>query len=324
MQASMFNLRVPLPERDEVFLMNTLTDAQLVVSSDVASLLDGATAWTAESADPIDEEAVHGADGERLPGRRPRGRSDAARATTSTAVKNDTSELNVTLLTTLQCNFACDYCFQGDHGDYNKFAEKMSVETAGRVGDWIEARARSPAARTVPADVLRRRAAAQPAGDVRRSPSGCGTRRSRVGTPVSISIITNGLLLTEDVVDRMLPFGLRGVKITLDGDRETHDRMRPLRGGQGTFDRIIENIRTVVGQVRHRHRRQLRRELGGQLPGAARVPARAGVRRARWSRSTSSRSSATPEPATRRRRACCRSRRSRRTARRSSRSAGPA
>ena len=40
MQASMFNLRVPLPERDEVFLMNTLTDAQLVVSSDVASLLD--------------------------------------------------------------------------------------------------------------------------------------------------------------------------------------------------------------------------------------------------------------------------------------------
>src|SRR5439155_2381396 len=40
MQPSMFNLRVPLPARDEVFLMNTLTDAQLVVSADVASLLD--------------------------------------------------------------------------------------------------------------------------------------------------------------------------------------------------------------------------------------------------------------------------------------------
>ena len=32
MQQSMFNLRVPLPERGEVFLMNTLTDAQLIVS----------------------------------------------------------------------------------------------------------------------------------------------------------------------------------------------------------------------------------------------------------------------------------------------------
>src|SRR5256885_11614553 len=43
MQSSMFNLRVPLPARDEVFLMNTLTDAQLLVSSDVAALLDRTT-----------------------------------------------------------------------------------------------------------------------------------------------------------------------------------------------------------------------------------------------------------------------------------------
>src|ERR1700682_4721362 len=40
MQPSMFNLRVPLPAGGEVFLMNTLTDAQLVVSADVAQLLD--------------------------------------------------------------------------------------------------------------------------------------------------------------------------------------------------------------------------------------------------------------------------------------------
>jgi uncharacterized protein len=39
------------------------------------------------------------------------------------------------------------------------------------------------------------------------------------------------------------------VKVTLDGDRETHDRMRPLRGGQGTFDRIIENVRGVADRV---------------------------------------------------------------------------
>ena len=40
MLPSMFNLRVPLPERGEVFLMNTLTDAQLIVSEDIADLLD--------------------------------------------------------------------------------------------------------------------------------------------------------------------------------------------------------------------------------------------------------------------------------------------
>ena len=40
MQPSIFNLRVPIAGRDDVFLMNTLSDAQLLVSSDVAALLD--------------------------------------------------------------------------------------------------------------------------------------------------------------------------------------------------------------------------------------------------------------------------------------------
>jgi uncharacterized protein len=69
------------------------------------------------------------------------------------------------------------------------------------------------------------------------------------GVRMTSSIITNGLLLTPEVVDRMLRFGLKSVKITLDGDRDTHNRMRPLRGGQGTFDRIIENIRGVADRV---------------------------------------------------------------------------
>jgi uncharacterized protein len=43
---------------------------------------------------------------------------------------------------------------------------------------------------------------------------------------------------------------LNGVKITLDGDRDTHNKMRPLRGGQGTFDKIISNIRKVAGKCR--------------------------------------------------------------------------
>src|SRR5690348_16261739 len=66
---------------------------------------------------------------------------------------------------------------------------------------------------------------------------------------MAASIMTNGLLRTREVVDRMLPWGLRGIKIMLDGDRDTHNRMRPLRGGQGTFDQIIENMRAVADRV---------------------------------------------------------------------------
>src|SRR4029078_5335134 len=55
-----------------------------------------------------------------------------------TTVKHDTVELPITVLTTMQCNFACDYGYQGDRGDYNKFAEKMTLATAARVAAWVE------------------------------------------------------------------------------------------------------------------------------------------------------------------------------------------
>src|SRR6266849_9105624 len=141
MQSSMFNLRVPLADRDEVFLMNTLTDAQLVVSSDVAALLDRTPDWRAlEGAGPIDCDTRDALElltenGFLVPSRE---HDRQALDTYLTRVKSDTSELNITILTTLQCNFACDYCFQGDHGDYNKFADKMTPEMAARVAEWIE------------------------------------------------------------------------------------------------------------------------------------------------------------------------------------------
>ena len=40
MQPSIFNKLVPLAGRDDSFLMNTFTDAQLVISRDVVELLD--------------------------------------------------------------------------------------------------------------------------------------------------------------------------------------------------------------------------------------------------------------------------------------------
>src|SRR5579862_8165754 len=246
MQSSMFNLRVPMPERSEVFLMNTLTDAQLVVSEDVAELLDrvtsgGPRAFTAEEKSAFELLSENGFI--------VKDRASERRTLDEyfTRVKSDPSELNITLLTTLQCNFACDYCYQGDHGDYNKFAEKMSLETAGKVGDWIEREMDQQHPKVLVLTFF----GGEPLLNLpvvyemsERMWDACTKR----GVEMRINIITNGLLLTEEVVDRILPFGLTGIKVTLDGDRDAHNRMRPLRGGQGTFDRIVENIRHVAGK----------------------------------------------------------------------------
>ena len=250
MQPSMFNLRVPLEARDDVFLMNTLTDAQLIVSSDVAALLDRTARGEFVGSMASAEER------EALDLLRENGFLVADRATERrtldqylTEVKNDSSELNITLLTTLQCNFACDYCFQGDHGDYNKNAEKMSIDTAWRVAEWFE----RELDRVQPQKFVLTFFGGEPLLNLPVMYL-LAERASRAAKERNIdlytNIITNGLLLTPDVVDRMLPFGLNGVKITLDGDKDTHNRMRPLRGGQGTFDRIVENIRQVADRCR--------------------------------------------------------------------------
>jgi uncharacterized protein len=53
---------------------------------------------------------------------------------------------------------------------------------------------------------------------------------------------TNGYLLTPEVAARLLDWNVRGFQITLDGPAETHDQSRPARNGEGTFDRILENL----------------------------------------------------------------------------------
>jgi len=227
--------------------MNTLTDAQLVVSSDVAALLDRCPEIGPDSPgddvrhalDLLQEHGFLVAD---------RAADRAALDRFFTTVSEDKTELHITVLTTLQCNFACDYCFQGDHGDYNKFADKMSMETAARVATWIE----RELDRVRPERLVVMFFGGEPLLNLpvmyeiaERAWQAAQARGVSMGT----SIITNGLLLTREVVDRMLPWGLKGVKITLDGDRDTHNRMRPLRGGQGTFDRIIDNMRAVADRV---------------------------------------------------------------------------
>jgi uncharacterized protein len=250
MHPSMFNVRVPLPERGEVFLMNTFSDAQLLVSPDVVSLLDSLNAedTTPRAFTPDEHTALTAlTDQGFIVNNR-----DSERATLDQffhEIREDTHQLRITVLTTLQCNFACDYCIQGDHGDYNKHAHKMSLETSARIVAWAEAQldALKPESFAltffggepllnlpVVFDMAERMHAAT----------------SQRGVRMLINVITNGLLLTPEIVNRLNPLGLNGVKITLDGDQATHDRMRPLRGGQGTFDRIIRNVRQVASLTR--------------------------------------------------------------------------
>ncbi|MDQ3170387.1 MAG: radical SAM protein [Acidobacteriota bacterium] len=248
MQPSMFNVQVPVPARDEVFLMNTFSDAQLLVSTDVASLMaraeaEPSTGWSGEEREAL---ATLADNGFLVPDRaHERAKLDQF----FRDVREDTSQLRITVLTTLQCNFACDYCIQGDHGDYNKNATKMSLERAAELVEWVESRLDA----VKPSRFVLTLFGGEPLLNLPVCyflAEELWTVTQARGVEMLVNVITNGLLLTEEVVDRLTPYGLNGIKVTLDGDRDAHNLSRPLRGGQGTFDKIIANVRKVSPKVR--------------------------------------------------------------------------
>jgi len=70
------------------------------------------------------------------------------------------------------------------------------------------------------------------------------------GVGYSFSLVTNGTLLTAQTVAALLPLGLTGAKVTLDGPRENHDSFRPFVSGKGTFDTIVGNVREVCDTIK--------------------------------------------------------------------------
>jgi uncharacterized protein len=145
--------------------------------------------------------------------------------------------MHVTLMPTLACNLACTYCFQKEHPAFTK----MQQETEASTLEWI--------LRTIDARSLRTLHVHYFGGEpltrkefMLRTAEVLSTSMQARGGEFKWSCTTNGIGLTPDFVLAMRRFGEGSFKVTLDGDRESHDRMRVYRNGRGTFDVIFENV----------------------------------------------------------------------------------
>lgn len=153
--------------------------------------------------------------------------------------------LVVTVLTTYACNFKCTYCFE----ESSRKTEKMEPATAGQVIAWLKNKISEEGFGEVflvfygGEPLANRPAIDQIAGQMQ---AWCRAR----GIGFKFMLQTNGFLLTEEVVDHYLALGLSQVRISIDGVGEKHDRTRPLRGGGGTFGRIMQNIEANADKVK--------------------------------------------------------------------------
>ncbi|MHB9009734.1 MAG: radical SAM protein [Limisphaerales bacterium] len=144
-----------------------------------------------------------------------------------------------------KCNLGCTYCY-AQQGEFGGAAKNMSRETAFDAVDLLIDGA-EPGARLnlafLGGEPLVNRTVLQAAT---RRAAGRAAQRE---VEITFSVTTNGTLLRPDDGEFFEEFGF-AVTLSLDGPREAHNALRPFKGGQGSYDRILDNVRPLLASQR--------------------------------------------------------------------------
>ena len=143
--------------------------------------------------------------------------------------RNNNGRLILTISPTLACNFACPYCFEKQHSNIF-MSDAIEDKIVGYISQHKDAKV---------LDVTW--FGGEPLLAFNRIVS-LTRKMQSLGLSYKAGIITNGYLLTENVVKMLPSLSISDVQITIDGMESLHDSRRCLKSGQPTFKTIIHNI----------------------------------------------------------------------------------
>ena len=135
------------------------------------------------------------------------------------------------------CNLSCRYCFAGE-GEYRGSRALMTPETGKQALLFLAEH--SGSRRNLEVDFF----GGEPllAWDTVKELVRYGRELEKDhDKKFRFTLTTNGILLDEDVMD-FCNREMGNVVLSIDGRREVHDRMRPFRNGEGSYDRILEKF----------------------------------------------------------------------------------
>ena len=153
------------------------------------------------------------------------------------AARDESDVLTVTIELTQACNFRCLYCYQ----PHNPLALKPAVRP--RILHFLDRRL--PELRHLHINwfggepLLRLDILAELSLAIQQRAAGAGCT-------VSQYITTNGYRISPAVASRLRELGVTNAQITLDGEQRSHDRLRPLASGAGSYERVVAGCVNVV------------------------------------------------------------------------------
>jgi uncharacterized protein len=154
--------------------------------------------------------------------------------------KFDRTTMGLVVAPTMACNMACEYCYEG-----NKKG-RMSAETIEAILNFVEKDARSlehvdigwyGGEPLLAMDIIE---------DLTESLIDLGEEYKFLYTS---SMISNGYLLSKEIVDKLRDLRVSVIQITLDGPARIHNRKRPLKNGRPSYETIIENMKYAVTKM---------------------------------------------------------------------------
>lgn len=152
----------------------------------------------------------------------------------------DQTTLGLVIAPTMACNMACEYCFEE-----NKRG-KMSPEIVEAIISFVDKQAGNlrhldinwyGGEPLLALDVIE---------DLTLTLLDLGKDRN---FQYSSSMISNGYLLTQETVDRLVALKVSMVQVTVDGPARIHNRKRPLKNGKESFQTIVDNIAYAASKL---------------------------------------------------------------------------
>lgn len=152
--------------------------------------------------------------------------------------KNTRNHLGLTIAPTVDCNFACPYCYE--YTDYSVMPYRVQLDVAAYIDRTLSSgRYGSMHVTWYGGEPL-----LGESFSALEFLSGKITASCRSNDiPYSANIITNGYLLNRKTAEHLAACDVSLAQVTLDGPKELHDQTRALKNGQETFDRILQNIK---------------------------------------------------------------------------------
>ena len=139
------------------------------------------------------------------------------------------------------CNLACQYCF-AEEGEYHGRRALMSLEVGKKALDFLVANSGNRVNLEVDffgGEPLMNWQVVKDLVAYGRSLEEPHHKKFR------FTLTTNGVLLDDDIID-FANREMANIVLSVDGRKEINDRMRPLAGGQGSYDLILPKYRKVA------------------------------------------------------------------------------